>query len=349
MNYLTTVLKSVQKNERKKRQAQREGAAYPEYATLVSGESFSKIKESVRLTECFMELILQSKVLIGARLSPMQKAEIVQLVKEFQPGEVCLALGDGINDICMLNEAHIGVSVAHSNVAHQLQEGDCTALNLHADYSLGQFKHLKTLLLQHGRESYRRNTYLIFFCIFKNLLITFPIAMHAAVSGFSQSPLYPDELFQLFNIAFTCLPLLAFGLQDLEYEKEVYMRTPALYEDGQRSREFRRPLFCKWLVICFALSGSAFFACFTCLANAQEIPGGADPSASGGQMPDASMISFVLTFSIVLIANLKLLADQTSHDLLSVSASLLSIGAFFATVFLVSSPEATYSLAQLAV
>jgi magnesium-transporting ATPase (P-type) len=71
MNYLTMVLKNIQKQDRKRRQAQKENRVYPEYATVLTGESFFKIQQSDRLLDCFMELALTSRVLIGCRLSPV--------------------------------------------------------------------------------------------------------------------------------------------------------------------------------------------------------------------------------------------------------------------------------------
>ena len=56
---------------------------FPEYATLLTGASFLKIRQSVRLTDCFMELALTSKVLIACRLSPQQKAEIIDLLSQY--------------------------------------------------------------------------------------------------------------------------------------------------------------------------------------------------------------------------------------------------------------------------
>jgi phospholipid-translocating ATPase len=44
MNYLTMVLKNIQRFEKKRKQAQREKRSYPEYATIVMGECFYKIQ-----------------------------------------------------------------------------------------------------------------------------------------------------------------------------------------------------------------------------------------------------------------------------------------------------------------
>ena len=84
-----------------------------------------------------MELALTSRVLIGCRLSPVQKAEIVTLIREYQPKKVTLAVGDGVNDICMLNAAHIPVSVVSSNASHQFRDGSCNTLASVSAYSVG--------------------------------------------------------------------------------------------------------------------------------------------------------------------------------------------------------------------
>lgn len=114
MNYLTMVLKNIQKQDRKKRQAIKEGLPWPGYATILSGDAFYKISQSARLTDCFMELALTSEVLIGCRLSPDQKADIVKLIKEYQPKKTTLAIGDGINDMAMMKCANIAVSIKNN-------------------------------------------------------------------------------------------------------------------------------------------------------------------------------------------------------------------------------------------
>jgi len=80
MNYLTMVLKNIQRQEKKRIKAFKENLPYPEYATILSGDSFFKITQSARLTDCFMELALTSKVLIGCRMSPSQKADVIKLI-----------------------------------------------------------------------------------------------------------------------------------------------------------------------------------------------------------------------------------------------------------------------------
>jgi len=83
MKYLTMALKNLQKHEWEREQATRNQTPYPEYATILTGGSFIKIQQSIRLMDCFMELALTSRALIACRFSPIQKAQLAQLLKQY--------------------------------------------------------------------------------------------------------------------------------------------------------------------------------------------------------------------------------------------------------------------------
>lgn len=80
------------------------------------------------------------------RVSPLQKALVVKLVKKNLKA-ILLAIGDGANDVSMIQAAHVGVGI--SGV-----EGLQAARS--ADVAISQFRFLKKLLLVHGTWSYQR-------------------------------------------------------------------------------------------------------------------------------------------------------------------------------------------------
>ncbi|XP_003368395.1 putative phospholipid-transporting ATPase ID, partial [Trichinella spiralis] len=86
------------------------------------------------------------KAVICCRVTPLQKALVVSLVKRNQKA-VTLAVGDGANDVSMIKTAHIGVGISG-------QEGMQAVLA--SDFSIAQFRYLERLLLVHGRWSYYR-------------------------------------------------------------------------------------------------------------------------------------------------------------------------------------------------
>ena len=87
------------------------------------------------------------QAVICCRVSPKQKALVVKLVKD-GIGALTLAIGDGANDVSMIQAAHVGVGISG-------EEGLQAANS--SDYAIAQFRFLKRLLLVHGHWSYHRN------------------------------------------------------------------------------------------------------------------------------------------------------------------------------------------------
>ena len=109
----------------------------------------------------FLESSDKVDVVLACRVSPAQKAEIVTFVRERFPDKRTLSIGDGANDVSMILKAHVGVGILG-------KEGQQAAKS--ADYAIGQFKFLKPLMFIHGREAYRRNSFLMLYVFYKNFL-----------------------------------------------------------------------------------------------------------------------------------------------------------------------------------
>lgn len=116
-----------------------------------------------------------------------------------------LAIGDGANDVNMITSAHVGVGISGL-------EGQQAARS--ADYAIGQFKFLKNLLFAHGRECYRRNSYLVIYIFYKNILFVVPQFWFGFLSVFSGQPLYEQWIYQLYNIIFTSIPIMWYAIFD---------------------------------------------------------------------------------------------------------------------------------------
>uniref|UniRef100_H2YBK3 Phospholipid-transporting ATPase n=1 Tax=Ciona savignyi TaxID=51511 RepID=H2YBK3_CIOSA len=110
----------------------------------------------------FLELATLCTAVICCRVTPLQKAKVVELVKQNQKA-VTLAIGDGANDVSMIKAAHIGVGISG-------EEG--TQAVLSADFAFGQFRFLERLLLVHGRWSYMRICKFFGYFFYKNFAFT---------------------------------------------------------------------------------------------------------------------------------------------------------------------------------
>ena len=76
---------------------------------------------------------------------PFTKAQVVKLVRTGLQ-VMTLAIGDGANDVAMIQAANVGVGIAG-------EEGRQAVMS--SDYAIGQFRFLTRLLLVHGRWSYK--------------------------------------------------------------------------------------------------------------------------------------------------------------------------------------------------
>eukprot|EP01088_Endostelium_zonatum_P010647 TRINITY_DN2416_c1_g1_i1.p1 TRINITY_DN2416_c1_g1~~TRINITY_DN2416_c1_g1_i1.p1 ORF type:complete len:1272 (-),score=336.31 TRINITY_DN2416_c1_g1_i1:51-3866(-) len=172
------------------------------------------------------------------RVTPLQKAEVVRLIKT-STNAVTLSIGDGANDVSMIQEANIGVGIFG-------KEGNQAARS--ADFALRQFSHLKRLIIVHGRYSLLRNALLVHYSFYKNAAIFLCQFWFATLCGFSGQTLYDDIIMTCFNITITAAPPLIVGTFEKDVDDEVLEKNPELYERTQSGQVFTGWTLGKWLV-----------------------------------------------------------------------------------------------------
>jgi len=249
-----------------------------------------------------------------------------------------------VNDINMMEQANIAVSLT-GHASQLSSDGGNHALR-YSDYSIGQFKHLKPLLLVHGRESYRKNSHVVLFSIYKNLLLMVPVAIFAAYSGFSGQFVYDGQMFQLSAVLFTSLPVLVYGTMDLQFDKETFLQHPFLYEDGLEAQLLDGKIFVQWLLYSIWQALLIFLMCFSVMKRSLEVYGFLESKGQNtfgeiksGRLPDLQLTGSLVFSAVVLFANMRLLQDSyrfTWHVLL---ANVLSTGSFFLVFYFLSLDE----------
>jgi phospholipid-transporting ATPase len=217
------------------------------------------------LRKDFMEIALKCKSVICCRVSPAQKAEIVEAVKKTTKS-VTLAIGDGANDVAMIRAANVGVGISG-------REGLCFRINFQfflflthssfeniefdlivliglqavhsADYAIAQFRYLTRLLLVHGSWSLSRLCKLILYSFYKNIALYVIELWFASVSAWSGQAVFERWTIGLYNVIFTAAPPLAFGLFDRQCSAEIMIKHPTLYQS--HSETFNVKLFWIWI------------------------------------------------------------------------------------------------------
>ncbi|KAI8879317.1 phospholipid-translocating P-type ATPase, partial [Backusella circina FSU 941] len=169
-----------------------------ENALVIEGVALTAIFEETELKEKLLNIADRCKSVVCCRVSPLQKALVVELVRKYH-NVVTLAVGDGANDVSMIQVANIGVGIAG-------QEGVQAAMA--ADYSIAQFRFLEKLLIVQGHWCYERIAEMILTFFFKNIFWVFPALWYQIYSGWSGNIFYDYSFLQLYNIIFTVAPVL---------------------------------------------------------------------------------------------------------------------------------------------
>jgi len=195
-----------------------------------------------------MELVAAAPAVVCCRCSPEQKASVVRLI-ERHSGKRAAAIGDGGNDVSMIQAASVGIGLVG-------KEGKQASLA--ADFSITQFSHIGRLLLVHGRNSYKRSASLSQFVIHRGLIITTMQAIFSAVFYFSSVSLYQGFLMVGYATVYTMLPVFALVL-DTDVTGKTALTYPELYKELTKGRSLSYKTFFIWVLISMYQGGVIMF------------------------------------------------------------------------------------------
>jgi len=198
----------------------------------LSAIGLTELRQSAAVTNhelALLKLLSQCKAVIGCRLSPAHKAVLVRLVEMHEPSSVTLAIGDGGNDVSMIQEAAVGVGIM-GNEGRQ-------AVNA-SDFAISTFRLLADLLLVHGRHNYRRVALVILYSFYKNIVLVFVLLLYSLDNGASGMTLFESYLGTGWNVAFTALPVLVVGVLDLDLTPEMAFAHPEVYAHRSMGERF---------------------------------------------------------------------------------------------------------------
>ncbi|KAI8558557.1 hypothetical protein RHMOL_Rhmol04G0104100 [Rhododendron molle] len=184
--------------------------------------------------KAFTELAILSRTAICCRVTPSQKAQLVDIIKSCE--YKTLAIGDGGNDVRMIQQADIGVGISG-------REGLQAARA--ADYSIGKFRFLKRLILVHGRYSYNRTAFLSQYSFYKSLLICFIQIFFSFISGVSGTSLFNSVSLMAYNTFYTSIPVLV-SVLDKDLSERTVMQHPQILFYCQAGRLLNPSTFAGW-------------------------------------------------------------------------------------------------------
>ncbi|XP_038647232.1 phospholipid-transporting ATPase IA isoform X2 [Scyliorhinus canicula] len=278
-----------------------------DFALIIDGKTL-KYALTFGVRQSFLDLALSCKAVICCRVSPLQKSEIVDMVKK-QVKVITLAIGDGANDVGMIQTAHVGIGISGNE---GLQAANSS------DYSIAQFKYLKNLLLVHGAWNYNRVAKCILYCFYKNIVLYIIEIWFAFVNGFSGQILFERWCIGLYNVIFTALPPLTLGIFERSCRKENMLKYPELYKTSQNALNFNTKVF--WVHCLNGLFHSVILFWFPLKALEH------DTAFGNGKTPGRLLLGNMVYTFVVITVCLKAGLETASWTVFSHVAIWGSIG-----------------------
>ncbi|XP_074180740.1 phospholipid-transporting ATPase VD isoform X1 [Rhinolophus sinicus] len=215
---------------------------------IITGKTLEfALQES--LQRQFLELTACCQAVVCCRATPLQKSKVVKLVRNHLQ-VMTLAIGDGANDVSMIQVADIGIGISG-------QEGMQAVMA--SDFAISQFRHLSKLLLVHGHWCYTRLSNMILYFFYKNVAYVNLLFWYQFFCGFSGTSMTDYWVLIFFNLLFTSAPPVIYGVLEKDLSAETLMQLPELYKSGQKSEAYLPLTFWITLLDAFYQSLACFF------------------------------------------------------------------------------------------
>lgn len=230
-------------------------AATPSPCLVIDGRSLAYALEK-NLEDRFLILAKQCRSVLCCRSTPLQKSMVVKLVRS-KLKAMTLAIGDGANDVSMIQVADVGVGISG-------QEGMQAVMA--SDFAVPRFRYLERLLIVHGHWCYSRLANMVLYFFYKNTMFVGLLFWFQFYCGFSASAMIDQWYLIFFNLLFSSLPQLVTGVLDKDVPARVLLSEPQLYRSGQNMEEYRPCTF--WLnmadaafqsLVCFFIPYLAYY------------------------------------------------------------------------------------------
>ncbi|XP_027499239.1 probable phospholipid-transporting ATPase VB isoform X1 [Corapipo altera] len=219
-----------------------------EFGLVIDGKTLSLIFQG-GLQEKFVSLARRCRSVLCCRSTPLQKGMVVRLLRG-QLRVMTLAIGDGANDVNMIQAADVGIGISG-------QEGMQAVMA--SDFAIARFKHLKKLLLVHGHWCYSRLAKMVIYFFYKNVSYVNLLFWYQFFCGFSGSTMIDYWQMIFFNLFFTSVPPILFGVLDKDVSAETLLGLPELYRNGQNSEIYNLSTFIITMLDAFYQSLICFF------------------------------------------------------------------------------------------
>jgi len=278
-------------------------------ALVIEGAALKHLLGDRELEEVIFNIASQCDAVIACRVSPRQKALLVKLVRHHVvPEPVTLAIGDGANDVGMIQEAHVGIGISG-------KEGK-QAVNA-SDFAIAQFRFLENLVLIHGRWDFMRSAIVVLFSFYKNAVMAGCLIVYNGETLYSGTPLFDQWIIAVLNFV-AGLPILLLGMFDRCLEKEYVRNNPEVYQPTRQNEIITLRVLFRWVLLAFAHIFILYYGSLPQLSG----PGGMTSAFVGlmsnedtvgdGDGADLQSVGTVIFTSMIILLAYKVLYEHRS-------------------------------------
>ncbi|RXN31097.1 phospholipid-transporting ATPase IC-like protein [Labeo rohita] len=273
-------------------------------ALVISGPELAELTKTPEWGARFVALSDQCQSVLCCRVTPAQKAEVVEMVRKHSTS-ITMAIGDGANDVNMIKTAHIGVGLCGVEGGQAVQN---------ADFALAQFSFLRRLLLVHGHWSYYRICILLRYFLYKTTAFALVHIWYSFYNGFSAQPMYESWFISLYTTLYTSIPIQCMGMFEQDVSAKSCLSWPEIYSVGQKKQLFNPLVLAMTLLYSFYTSIILFF-----------IPMGILQYSA----LDYQTLAITIETSVVLTTTVEVILHTKFWTKFSVAAVIFSLVAFF--------------------
>lgn len=289
----------------------------PHSVLVVDGQTLATIDDGEELAVLFYDLVVRVDSVICCRASPSQKANLVKAIRRYVPKSMTLAIGDGANDIGMIQASHVGIGISG-------REG-LQAARI-ADYSIAQFRFLQKLLFVHGRWNYLRTGKYVLATFWKEIFFYLMQALYQRSTGYTGTSLFESWSLTLFNTFFTSLCVILPGIFERDMSPETLLAVPELYTFGQRNLGFNFKQYFGWM-------GMAIGEAFVVYYFTRAVYRNALFTDDNGLF---AMGSVCFTVGVVFINTKLLILEMHTKTIITLVGFVISVGGWFLWCIVIS-------------
>ena len=276
--------------------------AYDKYI-LINGKSFDLILNDEYLYSNFLFTCSIIKTIIGYNFSAFNKKIFVDLIKhKIQKNATVLAIGDGFNDILMLNSADVGIEMINKRKNNKRIESNMMI----GDLVLNNFQQIQKIMINYSGayfDSYQKFTQISYY---KSFIYGFCLFVFAFFDDFYSNCLYDPLLtffyFGYFNIFSQVLCLIYYKKIPNKIREDFF----DIYNESKYQKKIRTIIKALILMIFEGVLISFIITIITLMSIMETIN-------DDGFTSNYNDLGFIFAFSFVIFIHLKVNKNLLSY------------------------------------